>query len=324
VKTWIHTLFGAGAAIAALCPAITHAQQYPAKPVRAIVNVAPGGVADVTMRILGARLTETMGQTFLVENRAGGDGYIGFEAVSRSDPDGYTLCYSPGSSMMMTPHLLNRPDLNPLTALTPVVPTGKVSLYVMVNANSPSNSYAALLAAMRANPGKMNYGTPGNGTSPHIAVEVFSREAKVRLNHIPYKGAGPALQDLLGGQIDMVFDPGVGLPQAKSGKLKLLAVAGAKRHADFPDAPTLEQNGIKGVDGGPHFGFYAPANTPRPVVQRINQEVNKLMQETAIRDRFNALAVDIAEPMSPEAFAAYVRAESERYAKILPQLGIKL
>ena len=122
----------------------------------------------------------------------------------------------------------------------------------------------------------------------------------------------------------MVFDPGVGLPQAKSGKLRLVAVAGSKRHADFPDAPTLEENGIKGVDGGPHFGFYAPANTPRPIVQRLNQEVIKIMQEAAIRDRFNALAVDMAEPMTPEAFAAYVRAESDRYSKLLPQLGIRL
>lgn len=324
MKTLIRSLYGVAALLAALFPAIPQAQQWPAKTVRVIVNVAPGGVADVTMRILGARLTETMGQPFLVENRAGGDGYIGFEAVSRSDPDGHTLCYSPGSSVMMAPHLVNRPDLDPLKVLAAVVPTGKVSLYIMVNPNNPANNYAALLAAMRANPGKVSYGTPGNGTSPHIAVEVFSREANVKLNHIPYKGAGPALQDLLGGQISMVFDPGVGLPHVKSGKLRLLAVAGSKRHPDYPNVPTLEDNGIKGVDGGPHFGFYAPANTPRAIVVRLNQEVNKLMQETAIRDRFNALAVDMAEPMTPEAFTAYVRAQSERYAKLMPQLGIKL
>jgi tripartite-type tricarboxylate transporter receptor subunit TctC len=300
------------------------AQQWPAKPVRAIVNVAPGGVADVTMRVLGARLTETMGQPFLIENRAGGDGYIGLDAVARADPDGYTLSYSPGSVIMMTPHLIKRPDLDPLKAFVPVAPTGKVSLYIMTSANFPAANFAQLMAHLRANPGKVNYGSPGNGTSPHIAVEVFSREANVKLNHVPYKGAGPALQALLGGQIELVLDPGVGLPQAKAGKLKLLAVAGSKRHADFPDAPTLEENGIRGVDGGPHFGFYAPANTPRPIVQRLNQEVNKVMQEAVVRERFNALAVDMAEPMTPEAFAAYVRAESERYAKILPQLGIKL
>src|SRR6185503_19188864 len=155
--------------------------------------------------------------------------------------------------------------------------TGKVSLYILTNPNVPVNNFSELMAYLRANPGKVNYGSPGNGTSPHIAVEVFAREAKVQLNHIPYNGAGPALQDLLGGQLALVFDPGVGLPQAKTGKLKMIAVAGGKRHADFPNAPTLEENGIRGVDGGPHFGFYAPNNTPRPVVLRLNQEVQKAM-----------------------------------------------
>jgi tripartite-type tricarboxylate transporter receptor subunit TctC len=303
---------------------MSFAQQWPAKPVKTIVNVAPGGVADVTMRVLGARLSESMGQAFVVENRAGGDGYIGFEAVARADADGYTLCYSPGSSVMIAPHLVQRPDLDPLKVLAPVAPTGKVSLYVMTHPGFPVNNLSGLLAHMRANPGKVSYGTPGNGTSPHIAVEVFSREAGVKLNHIPYKGAGPALKDLMGGQIDLAFDPGVGLPQAKAGKLRMIAIAGPKRHPDFPDVPTLEENGIKGVDGGPHFGLYAPANTPRAIVLRLNQEVNKLMQERAVRDRFTALAVDMSEPMSPDAFGAYVRAQSERYAKLLPQLGIKL
>jgi tripartite-type tricarboxylate transporter receptor subunit TctC len=176
---------------------------------------------------------------------------------------------------------------------------------------------------VRANPGKLNYGTPGNGTSPHIATEVFNREAKVKLNHVPYKGAGPALQDLMGGQIDVVFDPGVGIAPAKAGKVRMLAIAGPNRHPDFPDIPTLEENGIKGVDGGPHFGLYGPAGMPRELVSRINSELLKAMQHPAVRDRFKALAVDVAEPMTPEQFAAYVRAEHARYAKLIPELGIK-
>jgi tripartite-type tricarboxylate transporter receptor subunit TctC len=312
------------ASAALLLPLAAPAQQWPAKPVRAIVNVAPGGVADVTARVMSAKLSEGLGQTVVVENRPGGDGYIGFEAVAKSDADGYTLLYAPGSTIMMTPHLIKRPDLDPLKAFVPIVPTGKVSLYILVNPNLPVTNFAQLMAHLKANPGKVNYGSPGNGTSPHIAVEVFAREANVKLNHVPYKGAGPALQDLLGGTLDLVFDPGVGLPQAKGGKLRLVAVAGGKRHADFPGAPTLEENGIKGVDGGPHFGFYAPASTPGPVIQRVNQVVNKALQEKVVSDRFNALAVDMADQMTPEAFAAYVRAQSERYAKILPALGIKL
>src|SRR5688500_15613745 len=238
-------------------------QSWPSKPVRVIVNVAAGGVADVTARVLGARLSEALGQTFLVENRAGGDGYIGFDAVARSDPDGHTLLYSPGSSMMIAPHIVNRPDLDPLKALAPVAATGRVSLYVITHPDRPFKNFGEFLSYARANPGKLNYGTPGNGTSPHIATEVFNREAKVKLNHVPYKGAGPALQDLMGGQIDVVFDPGVGIAPAKAGKVRMLAIAGPNRHPDFPDVPTLEENGIKGVDGGPHFGFYAPSGTPR-------------------------------------------------------------
>jgi tripartite-type tricarboxylate transporter receptor subunit TctC len=299
------------------------AQSWPSKPVRVIVNVAPGGVADVTMRVLGARMGETLGQQFLVENKAGGDGYIGFADAVRADPDGHTLVYAPGSTMMIAPHIVNRPDLDPTQALVPVAATGRVSLYVLAHPGLPFKNYAEFLAYARANPGKLNYGSPGNGTSPHIATEVFNREAGVKLNHVPYKGAGPALKDLLGGQIDLAFDPGVGLVQAKAGKLRMIAIAGPTRHADFPDVPTLEENGIRGVDGGPHFGLYAPAGTPRDVIAKINAEVRKAMHEAVVRDRFKALAVDVAEPMTPEQFAAYVRAEHARYGKLIPELKIK-
>src|SRR5436190_14422603 len=289
-----------------LIGATAQAQQWPAKPIRVIVNVAPGGVADVTARVLGARLTETLGQAMVVENRPGGDGYIGFEAVARAEPDGYTLVYSPGSSVMIAPHIVKRADLDPVKALVPVAPTGAVSLYVLLNPGVPAQNYDEFLAYARANPGKLNYGSPGNGTSPHIAVEVFNREAKVKLNHVPYKGAGPALKDLLGGQIDLAFDPGVGLASAKGGKLRMVAVAGPVRHPDFADVPTLEEKGFKGIDGGPHFGFYAPAATPKEIVDRLNREVLKVMKEPQVLERFKALAVNLADPMTPPQFASYV------------------
>ena len=308
---------------ALLASSISYSQSWPTKPVRVIVNVAPGGVADVTARVLGARMADTLGQGFLVENRAGGDGYIGFDAVARSDADGHTLLYSPGSSVMIAPHIVNRADLDPLKALAPVSATGRVSLYVIAHPEQPFKNFKEFLAYARANPGKLNYGTPGNGTSPHIATEVFNREAKVKLNHVPYKGAGPALQDLIGGQIQVVFDPGVGISPAKAGKVRMIAIAGPNRHPDFPDVPTLEENGIKHVDGGPHFGFYAPAATPREVIARINAEVAKAMQHPPVAERFKALAVDVAEPMSAEQFAAYVRGEHAKYAKLIPELGIK-
>ena len=316
-------MLGAAFAACLTIAGLAQAQSWPQKPVRVLVNVAPGGVADVTMRLLGARLTETLGQPFIVENRAGGDGYIGFEAVARAEPDGYTMVYSPGSSMMIAPHVVKRADLDPTKALTPVVATGGVSLYVLLHPNVPATNFAEFMALLRANPGKLNYGTPGNGTSPHIATEVFSREAGVKLNHIPYKGAGPALKDLMGGVIEVVFDPGVGIGPAKAGKVRMVAIAGPRRHADFPDVPTLDENGIKGVDGGPHFGFYTTAGTPREAIERLNREVIRLLKEPVVRERFDALAVNMAEAMTPEQFAAYVRAEHARYGKLIPELGIK-
>jgi len=317
-------MFRIGLLCIALCFAgALHAQAWPSKPVRVIVNVAPGGVADLTMRVIGVRLSETLAQPVIVENRPGGDGYIGFEAVARTEPDGYTLVFAPGSSMMMAPHLVRRADFDPLKAFVPVVPTGRVSLYLVINPKLTVGSLAEFLAYARANPGKLNYGTPGNGTSPHIATEVLNREAGVKLNHIPYKGAGPALKDLLGGQIELALDPGVALPHVKTGKLRMLAVAGLRRHPDYPDVPTLEESGIKGVDGGPHFGLYAPVGTPRAVIERLNVEVQQAMREPAVRERFTALAVDISESMTPEAFGAYVRAQSARYARLIPELGIR-
>ena len=310
------------AVIALAFAASASAQTWPSKPVRVIVNVAPGGVADITARVLGAKLQETLGQPFVIENRPGGGGYIGFEPVARAEPDGYTLVYAPGSTVMMAPHLLKRPDFDPTKALTPVAATGSVSLYVITHPDVPVKNFKEFLAYARANPGKLSYGTPGNGTSPHIAVEVFNREANVKLTHVPYKGAGPALKDLLGGVIHLAFDPGVGLASAKAGRLRMIAIAGPNRHPDFPDVPTLQENGIKGVDGGPYFGFYVTAGTPREPIERLNQAVLKAMQDPTVRDRFKTLAVDLAEPMAPGEFAAYVRSEYQRYAKLIPELGI--
>jgi len=310
------------ATLAALVVSTSAVAQWPAKPVHVIVNVAPAGTADVTARLLAPRLSEALGQGVVIDNRGGGDGYVGFDAVVRAEPDGYTLLYTPGSRVMIAPHIVRRADLDPVKSLLPVAPTGRISLFLMAHPGVQGADLAGFLRYARANPGKLNYGTPGNGTAPHIAGEIFSREAGITMAHIPYKGAGPVLKDLLGGQIDLAFDSGTGLPQAKAGKLRLLAVAASRRRADFPDAPTFEEAGFKGVDGGPHFAFYAPLRTPPQIVERLNREVTKLMQDAAIRERFEAQGLEVAPPMTPDAFAAYVRSESERYAKVIPEIGL--
>jgi len=310
--------------VAALVTGAVHAQsQWPTAPVRVIVNVAAGGVADRTARLLGARLGETLGQPFVVENRAGGDGYIGFEGVAKAAPDGQTLCFSPGSSMMISPHLVRRADFDPLKMLTPIVPTVTVPIYLVVYPAVPAQTVAEFIAYARANPGKLNYASAGNGTSPHLAGELFKRETGAGLTHVPYKGAGPALKDLLGGQVEAMFDPGIAAEHIKAGRLRILAVSGDHRLAAFPDAPTFAEAGVRGVDGGPFFGFYAPNGTPPAIIERLNREVTKLLQDPGVRQQLLAQGLELAPPMSPEAFAAYVRAESERYAKLLPELGIQ-
>jgi tripartite-type tricarboxylate transporter receptor subunit TctC len=224
--------------------------------------------------------------------------------------------------MMVTPHLGGRANANLIGSVVPVAAVGRVSLFVLVKPDLPIRNYPELLGYARANPGKLNYGSPGNGSGPHIATEVFAREVRVKLNHIPYKGAGPVLKDMLGGVVDLALDPGVGLQAAKSGKLRMIAVVGPVRHPDFPDVPTLEENGVQGIDGGPHFGFYAPLKTAPAIVDRLNREVAAVMKEKVYLDRMKALAADLAPPMTPAAFATYVRRESARYGKLMKELNI--
>jgi tripartite-type tricarboxylate transporter receptor subunit TctC len=305
-----------------LAAGCAHAQSWPSKAIQVIVNVAPAGTADVTARLLAPRLSQALGQPVVVDNRGGGDGYVGLDAVARAEPDGHTLLYSPGSRIMIVPHITARADLDPLKVFVPVAPTGRISLFLMTHPSVPAQDIAALVQYAKANPGKLNFGTPGNGTAPHIAIEVFSREAGIKMTHIPYKGAGPVLKDLLGGQVDLAFDSGTGLPQAKAGKLHLLAVAASARHRDFPNVPTFEEVGFKGVDGGPHFSFYAPQRTPRALIERFNREVAKIMADPAIRERFEAQGLEVAPPLTPDEFATYVRSESARYAKLVPEIGM--
>ena len=202
-----------------------------------------------------------------------------------------------------------------------MAPTGRISLFLVTHPNVPAKDLAALLAHARANPGKLNYGTPGNGSAPHIAAEVLCREAGISMTHVPYKGAGPVLKDLLGGQIDLAFDSGTALPHAKAGKLRLLAVAAARRRADFPSAQTFDEAGFKGVDGGPHFGFYAPPGTPRPVLERLNREVAHLMQDAPIRERFETHGLEVAEPMSVDAGEKFYTSEVDRYRELIKTVG---
>lgn len=297
------------------------AQDWPVRPVRVIVNVAPGGVSDVAARLISSVLAETLKQPFVIDNRAGGEGYIGFEAAARAEPDGYTLLFSPGSSMMITPHLVQRKDFDPVEMFVPVAPGVRTTLYLVVPPAHPAKTLAEFIAYAKANPGKMNFGSAGTGSGLHLAAELFTREAGIQAVHVPYKGAGPALKDLLGGVFEFMFDPGIGVGQIKAGKLRLLGVVSSRRRPDFPDVPTFEEAGYKQVTSGPYHSFYAPKGISPAIVQRLNAEVGKAIFTPEILRKIEAIGLEPGR-MSADQFATYVRVESLRFGKLLREFGI--
>jgi tripartite-type tricarboxylate transporter receptor subunit TctC len=299
----------------------SQAQPFPSKPVRLVVNFPPGGAADQLGRALGAKLSESMGQPFVVENRPGANGAIGAGEVVKAAADGHTLLMSSGGAITVNGLLMKDLGFDPMSALVPVAPVAVVSVYLVVKPAVPAATLQEFVAHLRANPGKLNYGSPGNGSSPHLAGEMFKRAAQVQATHVPYKGAAPALTDLLGGQLDFMFDPGVGLQHVKGGKLRLLAVGSPRRHPAYADVPTVAEVLGAEFDADTVFGLYAPQGTPKEAIARLNAEVAKLMQSAELRERTAAIAAQ-ALTLSPEAFAERMRAEHRRMAILVRGAGL--
>lgn len=299
------------------------AQAWPTKPVRVIVSFPPGGAADQIARAISQPLQEALGQPVVVENRAGANGNIAGDYVAKQPADGHTLLMSSGGTVSINPHLYDRMPFDPAKDLVPVAAAARVLVYLEVNpAKVPVNSAQEFLALLKKNPGKLTFGSPGNGSSPHLAAEMMKAGANVFATHIPYRGAAPAMQDLLGGQIDFMFDPGIGLQNVKAGKLKLLAVGSPKRSPQFPDVPTMEEAGLKGFDADTYFGFYAPAGTPAAVVTKLNTEINKILNGKPFQDRMAAIG-GVPSPMSPQDFASRAQIDSVRFGALIKARGIK-
>ncbi|HEX5611569.1 MAG TPA: tripartite tricarboxylate transporter substrate binding protein, partial [Burkholderiales bacterium] len=287
-----------------LCAALpVHSQAWPAKPLRLVVNFPPGGAADQIGRALGAKLQESLGQPVVVENRPGANGNIGVVEVAKTPPDGHTLLMSSGGAITTNPHLFAKLAVDPMKELEPVAPAAIVSVFLEIKPSIPAQSLAEFIAHLRANPGKLNYGSPGNGSSPHLAGEMFNKAAKVKTTHVPYKGAGPAMTDLLGGQLDFMFDPGIGLQHVKAGKLRLLAVGSPKRHPAYPDVPTVAEIVGEAFDADTVFGVFVPAGTPKDIVQRLNREISIALQSAELRTRISAIGAQELI-LTPDAFAA--------------------
>ena len=302
---------------AAVVPAV-HAQggNWPSKPIKVVVNFPPGGAADTIARAISQPLQDALGQPVLIENRGGANGNIGGENVARALPDGYTLLMSSGGMVSVNPHLYPKMSFDPTKDLIPVAAAARVLVYLVTKPSLPPQNVKDFVAYVKERPGKLSYGSPGTGSSPHLAGEMFKSQAGLYAVHVPYRGAAPALQDLLAGQIDFSFDPGIGLNQVRAGKLRLLAVGSPKRSPQFPDVPTLDEAGFKGFDADTVFGFYAPARTPPEVVARLNAEINRILATPAVKERIANLGGE-AVPGTPAAFHDRAMADSARFGAII-------
>lgn len=295
---------------------------WPSKPIRVIVSFPPGGAADQIARAVAQPLQEALGQPVVVESRAGAGGNIGADAVAKSPADGYTLLMSSGGTISINPHIYAKMPFDPTKDIVPVAAAARVLVFLEVNPTKvPAANIGEFLQFMKSNPGRLSFGTPGSGSSPHLAAEMMKAQTNTFATHIPYRGAAPALTDLLAGQIDFMFDPGVGLPHVRSGKLKMLAVGSPKRSPLFPDVPTLDEAGLKGFDADSIFGFYAPAGTPADVITRLNREINRILNTQAVKDRITALGGEIL-PITPQEFGAKAAADSQRFGALIRERKI--
>jgi tripartite-type tricarboxylate transporter receptor subunit TctC len=310
------------AAFACACAPLAGAQAWPTKPIRLVVNFAAGGSTDVIARSMSVKLSEILGQQIVVDNRVGVGGNIGLEAVARAAPDGYTLLHSSDGTILINPHLYRMP-VDVAKDLDAVAPTARAGLFFVVRPGLPAKNLAEFVAYARANPGKLNYGSAGNGTLQHVAAEMMMRAANFKVTHVPYKGSQQVLVDLLGGQIDFTFDLGAAIPHIKSQKVRLLAVPGATRSPIFPETPTMMEAGTN-VDIAWMSGVYAPAGTPREIVVRLNREIGRIMQSPETRTLLAGMAAEAVPPMTPEAFAAHQQRARERFGAVVRDAGIKL
>lgn len=315
-------LLAAAALMLGAAPTLAQTGAWPGKPIRMIVSFPPGGAADQIARIVAQPLQEALGQPVTVENRAGAGGNIGADAVAKAPADGHTLLMSSGGTVSINPHIYARMPFDPFKDIVPVAAAARVLVFLEVNpAKVPAGNVQGFLKQLKDNPGRLSFGSPGNGSSPHLAAEMMKSQAGVFALHIPYRGAAPALQDLLAGQIDFMFDPGIGLAHVRAGRLKMLAVGSPKRSPLFPDVPTLDEAGLKGFDADSVFGFYAPAGTPPEVITRLNREINRILASPSAKERIAALGGE-ALNLSPAEFAARALDDSRRFGTLIKERNI--
>jgi tripartite-type tricarboxylate transporter receptor subunit TctC len=311
------------AMLAALaCPAL--AQDYPAKAMRFIVPYPPGGASDVVARLIGQHMSDTWRQPVVIENRAGANGMIALSFVAQAAPDGYTLLMTNVGPSAINPSIYAKVPYDAVRDFVPVSLTNLVPLMLVVNSSLGVNSMAELIARAKASPGTLTYGTGGTGTAGHLAMELFMTNAGIRMERVSYKGDGLALNDMLGGQITTMFTTVIsGEPHVLSGKLKALAVTTTKRLGAKPDLPTVAESGMPGFEAVSWGGVMVPANTPRPVVVKLNTEINRILKLPDFRERLAKVGAETAGG-TPEEFQAYLAAETEKWARVAKTANIRV
>lgn len=309
------TLSAAAIVATVTLPASAQAPAWPSKPVRFVVGFSAGGGTDVMARGVAQLLGDAIGQPFVVDNKPGASGNLSASEVARAAPDGYTFLVAPTSVETANPYLF-KSNVQPSKDLTPVMGIGRMQMYVVARPNIEVKNVKELIALAKSKPGQLNYASSGAATPPHLAGELFNQSAGTSIAHIPYKGSAPALQDVMAGQADFVFDPGISFPHIRSGKVKLLGVASEKKSPFFPDAPTFADMGLKNASLDIWFGVWAPNNVPAPVLERLSRELTKALASPVLKERFNNLG---AEPVALEtgAFKKLLADESKTLSTLI-------
>ncbi len=308
-----------------LLPALAHAADtYPSKPVRVIITVVPGGGADITARAVGQKLTEAWGQQVIVDNRPGGNGNVGMSIAANAQPDGYTIVEGTIGPVAVNTSLYAKLPFDPVKDFVPVARAVSALNVLVVHPTAPARSVKELIAYAKANPGKLNYGSSGVGFADHLAGELFSTLAGVKMQHVPYKGGAPAMVDLVGGNIQLIFATmSTALPSLKSNRIRPLGITFAKRVSEFPDIPTVAEAGVPGFEVDNWYGFQAPRGTPAPIVAKLHAEINRALAAPDVKERLAGLGIFPFTMATPQAYGEYIQSEIKKYAKVVKDSGAR-
>ena len=298
--------------------------RYPSRPIRVVAPFAAGGLVDVLSRAVADKLRPALGQAVVVDNRPGAGGNIGADLVARAEPDGYTLLMSSAGILTINQYLYSRMPFDPITAFAPITLAAEMHMLMVVHPGLPPRTVPDFIALAKKDPGRINFGSPGNGTTGHLGMEMLQAAAGIRITHVPYKSAAEAILAVIGGQIQGAMDnPPTVLPHIRAGTLRPVAAASPQRLPQLPDVPTFDESGLKGFEASSWFGMVAPAKTPRAIVERLNREIAQALREQDLQQRFTGLGARLA-PGTPEQFAAYIRAERVKWEKIVRGAKITL